>query len=79
MELVVVIAIIGILAGMAFLCAKTTARCGFALGLLLIVLAAKGLIGFWGYIGVVPLLTGVVGNCPAYTLFGVSTCSHNER
>ena len=26
-------------------------------GLLLIVLAAKGLIGFWGYIGVVPLLT----------------------
>ncbi|KPU95212.1 hypothetical protein APR50_06690 [Variovorax paradoxus] len=48
-------------------------------GLLLIVLAAKGLIGFWGYIGVVPLLTGVVGNCPAYTLFGVSTCSHNER
>ncbi|XUP18098.1 DUF2892 domain-containing protein [Variovorax sp. DAIF25] len=48
-------------------------------GLLLIVLAAKGLIGFWGYIGVVPLLTGVVGNCPAYPLFGVSTCSHNER
>ncbi|QRF63116.1 DUF2892 domain-containing protein (plasmid) [Variovorax paradoxus] len=48
-------------------------------GLLLIVLAAKGLIGFWGYIGVVPLLAGVVGNCPAYTLFGVSTFSHNER
>ena len=48
-------------------------------GLLLIALAAKGIIGVWGYIGVVPLLTGVVGNCPAYTLFGVSTCSHNGR
>ena len=48
-------------------------------GLLLIVLAAKGLIGFWGYIGVVPLLTGVVGNCPGYTLFGVSTCPRDGR
>jgi hypothetical protein len=48
-------------------------------GLLLIALAAKGIIGFWGYIGVVPLLTGVVGSCPAYTLFGLSTCSHSGR
>ena len=28
----------------------------------------------WGYIGVVPLLTGLLGSCPAYTLFGLSTC-----
>ena len=48
-------------------------------GLAMIALAATGTVGLWGYIGVVPLLTGVVGNCPAYTLFGVSTCSHNER
>ncbi|WP_371281905.1 YgaP-like transmembrane domain [Variovorax sp. OK605] len=27
----------------------------------------------------VPLLTGVVGSCPTYTLSGVSTCSHTER
>lgn len=28
----------------------------------------------WGWIGVVPLLTGIVGWCPAYTLLGVNTC-----
>ena len=27
-----------------------------------------------GWIGVVPLLTGLVGICPAYSLFGLSTC-----
>ena len=44
-------------------------------GLLLIALAATGVIGIWGYIGVVPLLTGLVRYCPAYTLFGVRTCA----
>jgi hypothetical protein len=29
----------------------------------------------WGWIGVVPLLTAVVGYCPAYSIIGVSTCS----
>lgn len=28
----------------------------------------------WGWIGVVPLLTGVLGYCPAYSLIGVNTC-----
>jgi hypothetical protein len=28
----------------------------------------------WGWIGVVPLLTGIVGWCPPYALFGLSTC-----
>ncbi len=28
----------------------------------------------WGWIGLVPLITGVVGWCPAYTLFGIKTC-----
>lgn len=27
-----------------------------------------------GWVGVVPLATGLVGSCPLYTLFGVSTC-----
>ncbi|RZI66894.1 MAG: DUF2892 domain-containing protein [Variovorax sp.] len=43
-------------------------------GLLLVALAAAGTIGYWGYVGVVPLLTGLVGSCPAYALFGFSTC-----
>jgi membrane-bound ClpP family serine protease len=44
------------------------------IGLVLIVLAAMGTIGVWGYIGVVPLLTGLVRTCPAYGLLGVNTC-----
>jgi len=27
-----------------------------------------------GYLGLIPLATGLLGSCPAYTLFGVSTC-----
>jgi hypothetical protein len=43
-------------------------------GLLLIGLAASGTIGVWGYVGVVPLLTGLLRTCPAYSLLGMSTC-----
>jgi hypothetical protein len=28
----------------------------------------------WAWIGVVPLLTGAIGSCPAYSIFGISTC-----
>ena len=43
-------------------------------GVALIALAATHVIGVWGYIGVVPLLTAAIGLCPAYTLLGLSTC-----
>lgn len=29
---------------------------------------------YWGLVGFLPLLTGLLGFCPAYTLFGISTC-----
>ena len=29
----------------------------------------------WGWIGVLPLLSAVVGFCPAYRLIGMNTCS----
>jgi len=29
----------------------------------------------WGYLGLIPLATGVVGFCPAYAILGVNTCS----
>jgi len=48
-------------------------------GLLLISLAATGVVGAWGYIGVVPLLTGAVGMCPLYSILGISTCPINRR
>ncbi len=44
-------------------------------GLVLIALAATGTVGWWGWIGVVPLLTGLVGGCPAYSLLGINTCA----
>jgi hypothetical protein len=30
---------------------------------------------YWGLVGLLPLATGVFRFCPAYTLFGVNTCS----
>ena len=43
-------------------------------GLALIGLTLAGVIGWWGWIGVVPLGTALVGFCPLYPLLGVSTC-----
>ena len=45
------------------------------LGGVLLFLAVSGLTA-WGWIGLVPLWTGLVGSCPAYTFFGLSTCPH---
>jgi hypothetical protein len=45
-----------------------------AIGLALIAAAATGSIGLWGYLGVLPLLTGLVGWCPPYALLGFNTC-----
>lgn len=28
----------------------------------------------WGWLGLVPLITGLVGNCPVYSLLGINTC-----
>ena len=45
-----------------------------AVGAILIVLAVTGQIGPWGWIGIVPVLTGTLRWCPAYLPFGLSTC-----
>ena len=44
-------------------------------GAVLIGLAITNVIGMWGYIGVIPLLTGAIGNCPIYSIFGIDTCA----
>jgi len=43
-------------------------------GLVLISLAFVGPATPWGWIGVVPLLTGLIGYCPVYQLLGLNTC-----
>lgn len=45
-----------------------------ALGLVLLSLVFVGPQTVWGWIGVVPLVTGLVGTCPVYSLLGVNTC-----
>lgn len=47
-------------------------------GLVLMGLATTDIIGIWGYIGVIPLLTSVVGLCPVYSILGINTCSTNK-
>lgn len=42
-------------------------------GLTLVLLAATGRIGPWGYVGVIPLVTGAFAWCPLYRLLGVTT------
>ena len=48
-------------------------------GIALIAMAAMGIVGAWGWIGVVPLLTGLVGACPAYKLLGMNTCPMKNK
>lgn len=33
----------------------------------------------WGLLGVVPLLTGLLGRCPLYTLLGIKTCPVTKK
>jgi hypothetical protein len=46
-----------------------------AAGALLIGATLGGLIGPWGWLGIVPLATGLLKRCPAYSLIGVNTCA----
>jgi hypothetical protein len=46
-------------------------------GIVLIALAAFGVVGIWGFIGIVPLATGLIGWCPAYLPLGIKTCRHS--
>lgn len=43
-------------------------------GIVLIALTLMGVIGVWGWIGIVPLATGLLRTCPVYSLLGLNTC-----
>jgi hypothetical protein len=45
-----------------------------AIGLVLVGLAASNVIGAWGWVGIVPLATGLFRFCPLYPLLGISSC-----
>lgn len=44
------------------------------LGVGLLTLVFVGPQTSWGWVGIVPLATGLLGSCPLYTMFGISTC-----
>ena len=45
-----------------------------AVGALLLVLAVSNVIGWWGWLGVIPMATGLFRFCPAYPLLGINSC-----
>ncbi|MEN9472325.1 MAG: hypothetical protein RLZZ495_414 [Pseudomonadota bacterium] len=49
------------------------------LGVVLLGLAATGTVGWWGWLGVVPLATGALGWCPPYAIFGFNTCAIKKK
>jgi hypothetical protein len=49
------------------------------IGLALIGATLAGMLPVWGWIGVVPLLTGIFKFCPAYAIFGMNTCPMEKK
>lgn len=49
-------------------------RVVLGLALLAYLALGSGSLRFIGLVGVIPLLTALVGYCPVYALFGLSTC-----
>jgi len=49
------------------------------LGLVLINLVFAGPKSLWGWLGAIPLLTGMLGNCPLYRVLRISTCEAHSR
>lgn len=45
------------------------------IGILLVALALFGVIGMWGWLGLVPIATAFLKFCPAYAIFGFKTCA----
>jgi hypothetical protein len=43
-------------------------------GIVLLGLTLTGTIGAWGWIGIVPLATGLLSTCPLYSILGMNTC-----
>ena len=48
-------------------------------GLILIALVFVGPQTPWGWIGLVPLVTGLFGFCPLYKILGLNTCPVSNK
>jgi hypothetical protein len=52
---------------------------GIVLLALVFVLRSEDGLWLWGLIGIVPLATGLMGWCPAYSILGMNTCPMKEK
>ena len=54
-------------------------RVAVGLVLLALVFVLEGSARWWGLVGLVPLLTGLFGTCPLYSILGINSCTLDER
>jgi hypothetical protein len=47
-------------------------------GLAIVSLAFIGPQSPWGWLGLIPIATGIVGWCPPYAMLGISTCKRGQ-
>ncbi|GBD99207.1 hypothetical protein BMS3Abin07_01241 [bacterium BMS3Abin07] len=47
-------------------------------GIAIVSLAFTGPKSPWAYLGIIPFLTGIIGWCPPYAVFGISTCKRTK-
>ena len=50
-----------------------------SVGALLVAFAASNIIGWWGWLGLIPMATGLFRFCPAYPLLGISSCGVSSK
>lgn len=48
-------------------------------GLALVSMAFVGPANLWFLLGIIPLMTGLLGWCPPYALLGINTCRLGEK
>ena len=48
-------------------------------GLALIGATLADVIGVWGWVGIVPLVTGLFKFCPMYSIVGMNTCPMEKK
>ncbi len=58
---------------------KTERIVRVVVGLGILSLAFVGPASAWGYLGLAPVVTGLVGWCPPYTLLGIDTRTATEK
>lgn len=49
------------------------------IGVVLVTLAATGIISPWGWLGIVLVITGLIKFCPAFALLGVNSCPAEKK